>query len=362
MCSRSNSHELSSIEPADKKCSSYPADRTPWWWSSWSLKVTRDLQDSEHNWLHLERLSAEEELQEECLDIEQRNTAMDILSNNPILKSFLAGSFSGTFSTILFQPLDLVKTRLQNPVPVAIGATSCQPAGMLNIMGHILQKEHVSGLWKGMTPSITRCVPGVGLYFSSLDWLKTHLVSGEPGPLQAVALGMIARTMSGVCLIPITVVKTRFESGVYQYGGVTEALRVIYRTEGVRGLCCGLLPTLVRDAPFSGLYLMFYTESKKMIPQDWWNSSLSAPIHFSCGLTAGLLASVVTQPADVLKTKMQLYPNKFGGIYSVIIYVHQKYGIRGYFKGLVPRMLRRTLMAAMAWTVYEQIIRNIGLK
>lgn len=33
----------------------------------------------------------------------------------PILKAFLAGSFSGTFSTVLFQPLDLLKTRLQNP-------------------------------------------------------------------------------------------------------------------------------------------------------------------------------------------------------------------------------------------------------
>lgn len=33
----------------------------------------------------------------------------------PILRAFLAGSFSGTFSTVLFQPLDLLKTRLQNP-------------------------------------------------------------------------------------------------------------------------------------------------------------------------------------------------------------------------------------------------------
>lgn len=36
---------------------------------------------------------------------------------SPVFKAFLAGSFSGTFSTILFQPLDLVKTRLQNPNP-----------------------------------------------------------------------------------------------------------------------------------------------------------------------------------------------------------------------------------------------------
>jgi Mitochondrial carrier protein len=65
---------------------------------------------------------------------------------SPVVKAFLAGSFSGTFSTILFQPLDLVKTRLQTSVAIA------HPGGMLTIIGSIVQKEHVAGLWKGMTP------------------------------------------------------------------------------------------------------------------------------------------------------------------------------------------------------------------
>jgi len=59
--------------------------------------------------------------------------------------------------------------------------------------------------------SITRCVPGVGLYFSSLHWLKSNVTSGDPGPIEAILLGMVARSLSGVCLIPITVIKTRFE-------------------------------------------------------------------------------------------------------------------------------------------------------
>ena len=48
------------------------------------------------------------------------------------------------------------------------------------------------------------------------------------------------------------------QSGIYDYRGVTQALQLIYRTEGRRGLTRGLLPTLLRDVPFSSFYYMFY--------------------------------------------------------------------------------------------------------
>ncbi|XP_077277136.1 mitochondrial glycine transporter isoform X1 [Temnothorax americanus] len=292
------------------------------------------------------------------IDLDSGETKIN--GDYPILKSFLAGSFSGTFSTILFQPLDLVKTRLQSRVNAPVGSPK---NGMLGTVAYIVQKENIFGLWKGMTPSITRVIPGVGLYFSSLHWLKHAFNLEEPlTALQAISLGITARSMSGALLIPITVVKTRFESGVYKYNSISEALKLIYKQEGVRGLSSGLVPTLLRDAPYSGLYLMFYTQLKNAAASTGVTNNSSAPVHFGCGILAGILASIVTQPPDVVKTKMQLYPNEFNGIYHATFFVYKKYGALGYFKGIVPRMLRRTLMTTMAWTVYEQVTRQIGLK
>ena len=108
--------------------------------------------------------------------------------------------FSGTCSTILLQPLDLVKTRIQQAANMqlaqaettsAVVAATTRPT-IYSTMRVVIATENVAGLWKGMTPSITRTVPGVGLYFASLHWLKSSFGGNteKPGPLHAICLGI----------------------------------------------------------------------------------------------------------------------------------------------------------------------------
>ncbi|XP_076866309.1 mitochondrial glycine transporter A isoform X2 [Brachyhypopomus gauderio] len=268
---------------------------------------------------------------------------MEFSLTNPAVKAFMCGSLSGTCSTLLFQPLDLVKTRLQT-LPSSVYPGSGR-VGMVTVFLSVVRTEKLFGLWKGVSPSFVRCVPGVGIYFSTYFSLKQHFFSdGGPGPAQAVVLGAGARGVAGVCMLPATVIKARFESGNYHYSSVVGAVRSVCQREGPRALFSGLTATLLRDAPFSGIYVMFYSQTKSRLPTEISQSAYVPLANFSCGVLAGVLASLVTQPADVVKTHIQ------------------EHGLRGFFRGGVPRSLRRTMMAAMAWTVYEQLMTRMGLK
>lgn len=100
--------------------------------------------------------------------------------------------------------------------------------------------------------------------------------------------------------MPFTVLKARYESGLYAYRSVPTAILEMLRTEGWSGLYRGYHVTLIRDVPFSGLYLAFYEHLRNGLPIS---------NRFTCnlvsGLVAGGLATIVTHPFDVIKTRVQ---------------------------------------------------------
>ena len=275
-----------------------------------------------------------------------------------VFNSFVAGAFSGTCSTILLQPLDLIKTRVQQ-----------SPKSTLwSISRDIIKTDGLRGFWTGVTPSLWRTVPGIGLHFSCYHVLTSHVTRDtcHLTSAQSLVIGMVSRVFAGTVLIPFTVVKTRWEAGGdmfrYQGQGMVSAIRSIVQLEGARGLGSGLIPTIVRDAPYSGIYLLFYNKLKQMssvseLPAGTDKSLLL----FLCGVVAGAGASVVVQPADVVKTEMQLRPQRLSHL-EIVKIVYNDRGIPGFFTGLLPRIIRKSLMSALAWTVYERVTDKIIVK
>ena len=195
----------------------------------------------------------------------------------------------------------------------------------------------------------------------------------SPNALQAAMFGLTARCSVGLLLMPATVIKTRLESGLFDYHNVKRAFSSILRAEGIRGLYTGVTATLMRDAPFSSIYYMFYSQLRKLTEANGgqlqrYRSANQTPLlsqsatSFMCGLMAGFAASIVTQPPDVIKTHMQLRPDKYRNVRLTTVAIVQEHGLAGLFRGIVPRMIRRTMMSSLAWTVYEAFAQQYNLK
>lgn len=77
---------------------------------------------------------------------------------------------------------------------------------------------------------------------------------------------------------------------------------------GVLSLWRGLGPTLWRDVPFSGIYWLGYEQLRTLLIQPGVEDSTAVGMikSFIAGAGSGLVASVLTHPFDVAKTRVQL--------------------------------------------------------
>lgn len=341
------------------------------------------------------------------------------MSNGPTKKqpksisSFLGGATAGCISTIILQPFDVVKTRMQmssafNRSVHLHSALSIQPnASAFATVRSIIQQDRITGLWRGVTPSIMRNTMGVGIYFMALNAITDYLADPD-GTLSSNAIltaGGIARASACTLLCPLSVVKTRMETIEYsiKYSGVGHALQTIARTEGYGALFSGLFPAIIRDVPYSSMYMLLYLQArealgkvvglqstKSSIVTAGTNSSnvtlntnsaasstnsdsegtfksmnpanLTRAVNFVSGAIGGGLATLLTQPQDVVKTRMQLSqrskdgsPTRYRSISEAMRRVFNEEGFYGFFRGSSPRFFKRIFGSAITWMVFEEI-------
>ncbi|PWN22047.1 mitochondrial carrier [Microstroma glucosiphilum] len=253
----------------------------------------------------------------------------------PPSATLLSGALSGLASCVLLQPLDLLKTRLQqaNTPSARIGGKTKR---LLRTVDDVVKKDGVVGLWRGTLPTVLRNVPGVALYFYSvtearralslkpIPYLSSPSSSSGSNPSRTLATptlagnllsGATSRVFVGFLLCPITVIKTRFESSNFtaaQNATLLVSLRSIWAEAGVKGLFRGFWATALRDAPYAGLYLGFYEEGKTLLRRidglgggegEEWKARMGS------GLIAGTLATLLTHPFDIIKTRLQSSPH-----------------------------------------------------
>ena len=108
--------------------------------------------------------------------------------------------------------------------------------------------------------------------------------------------------------------------GTFKYRNDLDAIRQIMKTEGTRGLYRAYGATVGSFGPFSALYFLFYEKLKEwtvhFTADDYMrklqekDAAQKQDISFGqamfCSMQAGVLASVVTNPLDMAKLRMQV--------------------------------------------------------
>jgi len=298
-------------------------------------------------------------------------------------------SAGGAIIVSLFvSPFDVIKTRLQMNIESNLAGGSPIPYKYANnptartILANILKNEGAKSLWRGLTPSIILALPNNVIYFTTYDYLKLHVTEMEkefdikPDNIPLL-VGPIAR-FSAVCLTaPMELIRTHMLAFGRQTAVAVGTWDIVTHIKtkggGWPGLWRGLGPSLLRDIPFSAIYWFGLEQVKKNLStmDKFKDNSIKNTllVNFISGTVSGTVAASVTTPIDVIKTQMQIVLAFSGPVpecraHSIFFRILKEDGIKGLFRGIVPRVIKVAPSCAIMISTYEvlQIIFGKLLK
>ena len=149
---------------------------------------------------------------------------------------------------------------------------------------------------------------------------------------------------------PSRVMKTRAEAGA----ATTQQFSIV----NAHWLFVGLGPALVRDVPYAGLVLLFMRFFKAHA-FSWLPPTIGT---MGAGVVAAVCATAITQPADVLRTRLIIEERereaKDKGAtrrssFATLQRLLRARGVLALFAGMTPRLVRRALQQAITWGMLE---------
>lgn len=281
-----------------------------------------------------------------------------------IARNAAASTMGASVVALVVTPLDVMKVRMQSHVcSIGSGVPCVQPGhvdGMRDAFHKVVRADGVRGLWRGLSATLALAVPTTGVYFTVYEAFMARAAAtpGVSDGVAAITCGASARVLTATAASPIELARIRVQAGYP--GGMFSILKDVYRRDGMMSLWRGLGPTLIRDAPFSAIYWGVYEALKDPVRSPLPERMLGGEHNFSgfllAGIGAGGLAAFVTVPADVVKTRRQASMGVTEGLASpreIARLILQEEGVRGFFRGAGPRVVKVAPACAIMMGTYE---------
>jgi solute carrier family 25 (mitochondrial S-adenosylmethionine transporter), member 26 len=248
-------------------------------------------------------------------------------------------------------PIDTIKTRLQSNLGPS--------------QSSLLPRHTISGtirsIYAGLPSTLLGSMPSAASFFVVYDGLKRQLIHNDMSAAHQAYVHMLASSLGEIAAcairVPTEVVKQRAQAGLFG-GSTLLALKDIIslrKTLGVSAMVMELYRggsiTIIREIPFTIIQfsLWEYTKkswSKRQTELQGRELGLTTTVESAVfGSISGAIAAGLTTPLDVLKTRIMIsrraIEDGIGGRQSITSLAQQIYrqdGLRGFFRGFVPRV------------------------
>ena len=226
---------------------------------------------------------------------------------------FVNGGLSGMTATVVIQPVDMIKVRLQL---AGEGVRTGPRPSALGVARDIVASGKVLDLYTGLSAGLLRqgvyTTARMGLFDTFIKTLNKNAESSNRSVSfgERAGAGLAAGGIAAMVGNPADLALIRMQSDGLKpvekranYRGVVDALMRVSRDEGVAALWAGAFPTVVRAMALNLGQLAFFAESKTQLKA---HTNLSAQNQtFAASGIAGFFASFLSLPFDFVKTRLQ---------------------------------------------------------
>ncbi|KAI3403098.2 DIC1 [Candida oxycetoniae] len=271
---------------------------------------------------------------------------------------FWYGGASSMAACLVTHPLDLAKVRLQT--------ASTPGQSLISMIYQIIVKEGFFKVYSGLTASLLRQATYSTTRFGVYEFLKEYYVkvteTSKPSMGILLPISMVSGALGGLVGNPSDVVNIRMQNDSTlprelrrNYRNAFDGLYKVCKNEGVGSLFRGLSPNLVRGVLMTASQVVTYDGAKNVLIDLLHMDPSKKSTHFSASLLAGLVATTVCSPADVVKTRIMNSKGTGKSAFSILRSAVQNEGIGFMFRGWVPSFIRLGPHTIVTFLVLEQL-------
>lgn len=277
----------------------------------------------------------------------------------------IAGGVAGATSRTATAPLDRLKVVLQ----VQTAQARIMPA-----IRDIWKEGGALGFFRGNGLNVLKVAPESAIRFYTYEMLKQFIVNAKGEGAKAdigvsLLAGGIAGAVAQTTIYPMDLVKTRLQLYATNGGKVPNLMamsRDIWVQEGPRAFYRGLVPSLIGIIPYAGIDLTAYETFKDLSRKYILHEREPGPLmQLGCGTLSGALGATCVYPLQVVRTRMQAQRCKTGAAYDgmsdMFRRTFQHEGVRGFYKGIFPNLLKVVPSASITYMVYEAMKKSLDL-